>query len=130
MSSVKVTLRRVEGRLSLVIDAAPLHAYLDLLGVGTDSQGNYLDQPNGNGRELDTYSHALQPRVLLRRGEITIPLSHHYGGPVSKGHLEQLARSVGPAVATIIEHYRPITLAVEVSLRKPVASDEGNGGAL
>lgn len=133
MSAITVRfVRPAGGRLSIEIDATSLHAYLDMLGVSHDGT-RYADQPSG-GDSIDTYSHAIRPSLLLRVGVQTVALSQYYSSPVSKAVMISLARSVEAAALAVIEHYRPVSLRVEIGLKTPasapVAEAAVSGGAL
>jgi hypothetical protein len=123
MSVITASFARVEGALTLVIDATPLHDYLDLVGVPYDG-GRYADAP-GERRSLDTYTHTVQPFALLARGVQRIGLSAYYTSPIPKTTLEALARSIEPAAIRIIDHYRPVTLRVEIALKVPAPAPAG-----
>ena len=129
MSVITASFARVEGALSLLLDATPLHEYLDLVGVPYDAEtGRYTDAP-GDSRTIDTYSHTVQPYGLLVRGPQRITLSTYYRAPVPKTTLESLARSIEPAAIRIIDHYRPVTLRVEIALKVPAPAPGNAGGA-
>lgn len=122
MSAITVRfVRPAGGRLSLEIDATPLHQYLDLLGVPHDGT-SYSDQPSGSGNLIDNYSHSIRPAALLRCGVQTVALSQYYSNPISKSAMVSLARSVESAALAVIEHYRPVALRVEVALKAPAAT--------
>lgn len=119
MSALTASFARVEGVLSLLVDATPLHEYLDLLGVAYDAEHNrYADAP-GETRPIDSYAHTIQPVALLVRGPQRFALNTYYRTPVPKTTLEALARSIEPCALRVIEHYRPVTLRVEIALKVP-----------
>lgn len=115
--------RPVGGRLSLEVDCEALHAYLDLIGVPfSPSEGRYQDAPDSGSGWVDTYSHRIRPAALLRKGadgssKVVWPLSDAYRGPVSKQTLQAIADSIAPAVQAVVEHYQPILLTVQVSMK-------------
>lgn len=119
MSAITASFARVEGVLSLLVDATPLHEYLDLLGVAYDAEYNrYADMP-GDTRAIDSYAHTVAPCALLVRGPQRFALGQYYRSPVPKTTLEALARSIEPCALRIIEHYRPVTLRVEIAIKTP-----------
>ena len=114
------------GRLHLEIDVRVLHAYLDLLGVPVEN-GRYADAPATSTNHFDTYAHKLNAHALLLvppTGEpLRIPLGASYRNPVPKAALESIARSIPEAVAAVIEHYRPVTIRVEIALKPALAQE-------
>ena len=134
---VKVTIRRVAGKLSLLVDAKDFHTQLDEIGCTHDG-ARYNDRPAA-GNTVANSSFQLSTEVLLRREyrdievqerkktdsgvetvTVKVPttacvdLSSVWTNPPSLDQLKKLCNSTKDAARKILEHYQPIDISVEI----------------
>lgn len=110
--TIKVT--RELGLTKLIVDAKGLHDYLKALGAMTDEGA--LNAPWS--ARLNTSAHRLDTGAILanpKKGSTyTWDIGATYGKPMNHTVLQSLVDSVAPAVAEIIEFYRPVEMVARV----------------
>lgn len=135
---IKVGIRRLGGKLTLLVNARDFHTELDKIGVTHDGV-RYNDRPSCS-YSVASNSFTMSPEVLLRRDykdvEVTeagrddkdnpvtvkkmVPVTASYDlsgvwtTPPSFEQLKKLCNSANDVARKILEHYQPIDISVEI----------------
>lgn len=134
---ITVGIRRIAGKLSLLINAREFHNELDKIGVAHDGI-KYLDQPT-SAVTVATSGYTMSPVMLLKRDyrevevvemkpaeggyakeskmvpvTATADLSQVFSTPPSFQNLKKLCDSAHDVARKIFEHYQPIDISVEI----------------
>lgn len=134
---IKVGIKRVNGKLCLLVNAREFHTQLDEIGC-TYTGTKYNDAP-ATANTVSSSTHQMSTNVLLMRdyrdvdvveqkkvGDTVekvvtkvpvtacIDLSTVWANPPSFDNLKKLCNSANDAARKILEHYQPIDIAVEI----------------
>lgn len=97
-------------RLTLVLDAKPLHDLLERMGVKHDG-ASFAGRP-GSRYIVASPDFQVQTEALLtRRYPASFNLSGIWSEPPTIPQLKKLGESIHTAVRKILEHYRPIDIS-------------------
>lgn len=134
---IKVGVKRVQGKLCLLVNAKEFHEQLDEIGC-THTNNKYNDAP-ATANSVSSSTHQMSTNVLLLRdykdvevveskkvgdavekNTIKVPvtacidLSQVWSNPPSFDNLKKLCNSANDAARKILEHYQPIDISVEI----------------
>ena len=122
----KIVRDMATSRLTLVIDAKPLHELLERMGVKTEggANGSFAGRPGARFSVASSDFQVSTEVLLNRRYPASYSLSAIWTEPPTIPQLKKLGESIHTAVRKILEHYRPIDISF--SLVK-VAADDPKG---
>lgn len=102
-------------RLTLIVDAKPLHDLLDKMGVQVESGSEmYANRPAARFG-VASGDFALSTEVLLRRRyPAEFNLSQVWTTPPTIKQLRTLGESAHNAIRKVLEHYRPIDISFSI----------------
>lgn len=109
---VDIRIAREDGKLTLSINAKPLHDMLD--SVGARFTGNkYDDRPQTSFGVIS--SNKLSTELfLMREYPVKLALNVHYTKPPALADLKALCESGHTAVKAILTHYQPIDISYSI----------------
>lgn len=118
MVKVKIVRSASQG-LTLEIDAAKFHRYLDSIGVPKSTMV-YLDPPYQEySGAINRYEHRIQPAALLQvQNPKSYRLNEVYNGGLTFEQLVELTSSIKEVYKATIEHYRPVEIEVRLIEKK------------
>lgn len=130
---IKTAIKRVGGKLMLLVDARDFQAELDKLGCQHDGS-RYLDRPAAATQICDS-QFRMSTEVLLKREyrdveyfemvdgskvvrtmpvSAAFDLSGQFASPPSFDNLKKICSTADAAARKILEHYQPIDIQIEI----------------
>lgn len=132
-----VTVKKTEGKMVMTVDAAGFHQYLESIGAPRDSYGRFTGLPyQRTGNWVDTDYTTVTANLLTRKMPVDLPsggveyksmpiavnLSEYYSRPPTLEVVKALVASIGVKARELIDHYRPIDVAIRIVGKKPEAA--------
>jgi hypothetical protein len=106
---VDLRIGRHEGRLTLEINAKPLHDLLDSMGARV-SGNMYADRPTCTSSTVSNNGKLSTDLLLKREYPVRLALAGCFTRPPTHRQLKELCESGHAAVTTILDHYRPVDI--------------------
>lgn len=108
---IRITRSKQDGKLTLEINAKPLHDLLDNMGAKlVQSGGTYTDRPATSYPVISNDAKLSTDILLKREYPLQISLSSFFSRPPSVLKLKEMCESGHAAVRTILDHYRPVDI--------------------
>lgn len=113
---VTIDFRRDKGKAIMRVDARPLHAYLERIGVTRDIDGNYDDRPrDGHSNPVTArYNQIAYNALLAVGGPHEYNLMESYSNYPSVEIMREIGNSVEDKVNCVVDHYRPVEISVVI----------------
>lgn len=113
---VSVSIKKIKGVLSLIVDASELHKELTKIGVEKGDYG-FLNGPREEHSVVNTAENRISTSVLLATRTsypITYSLTDIFRAPPTIQMLTELATSAESTTRRILNHYMPIDIKMVV----------------